>query len=376
MKHLFVDISAHGFGHLAQTAPVLNALLESRTLRLTVRSGLSQVQLARRIRHPFTHIHASSDFGFIMHDALRVDRAASAECYRSAHADRERRIAAEVEDLRRLAPDLVLSNISPLPLAGAARAGIPAIAMSSLNWADLFAHYFGEQDWAAPIHAAMLADYASAADFLRLTPGMQMPALKNLRPVGPVSAYADATGLDASFAVPNRSRDEVAQLLDLPTDKPWLLIALGGIAHRLPVEAWPHMADFQLLTPADWQVSPRADVSAYDDARLPFAELLPHVDALISKPGYGTFVEAASCGLPVLYLGRPDWPESAALESWLHEHTRAAKLPSAVAERGEFAETLTALLASPAPKKPNIDGIATALRCINARLDGSDTMAA
>jgi len=39
--HLFVDISSHGFGHLAITAPVLNAVAEiAPDLRLTVRSDL------------------------------------------------------------------------------------------------------------------------------------------------------------------------------------------------------------------------------------------------------------------------------------------------------------------------------------------------
>ncbi|MEF8716976.1 MAG: hypothetical protein V5B44_04210 [Candidatus Accumulibacter necessarius] len=43
---------------------------------------------------------------------------------------------------RRTAADLVLSDVAYLPLAGAARAGIPSLAMCSLNWAELFAHFF------------------------------------------------------------------------------------------------------------------------------------------------------------------------------------------------------------------------------------------
>jgi len=40
MRHLLVDISFHGFGHLSQTAPVLNALRRLiPDLRLTVRSA-------------------------------------------------------------------------------------------------------------------------------------------------------------------------------------------------------------------------------------------------------------------------------------------------------------------------------------------------
>ena len=59
--HLFVDISSHGFGHLAITAPVLNALgglLPG--LRLTIRSGVPPAKLRERIEVPFELITAAS----------------------------------------------------------------------------------------------------------------------------------------------------------------------------------------------------------------------------------------------------------------------------------------------------------------------------
>jgi hypothetical protein len=363
MKHLFVDISSHGFGHLAQTAPVLNALMASRSLRLTIRSGLEQAHLARRIPHHFTHIHAASDFGFVMHDALYVDLAASAARYQAAYADWPQRIADEAALLTQLEPDLVLSNISPLPLAGAAQAGIPAMAMCSLNWADLFAHYYSEQSWAAPIHAAMQSAYASASTFLRLTPGMDMPTLLNVENIGPVSGYADQT--------PRMTRAEVARVLGLPLNKRWLLLALGGIAHRLPVENWPILPDTQLLVPAGWQIASRLDVTPYSDVQLSFADLLPTVDAVLSKPGYGTFVEAACCGLPVLYLRRPDWPEAEYLEVWLHANGRAAVISPEVASSGNLLPALDAISKQTQPPRPAENGIEQALRLINRQLDGN-----
>ena len=79
MPHLFVDISAHGFGHLAQTAPVLETLTaQIPELRLTIRSGLPAAYLRLRIPHPFTHVAAASDICFLMHDAVRIDHEASA----------------------------------------------------------------------------------------------------------------------------------------------------------------------------------------------------------------------------------------------------------------------------------------------------------
>ncbi len=55
--HLVVSISGHGFGHVAQTAPVLNRLHECMPqLRITVRSNVAAKHLRSRIHIPFTHL--------------------------------------------------------------------------------------------------------------------------------------------------------------------------------------------------------------------------------------------------------------------------------------------------------------------------------
>ena len=187
--HLFVDISSHGLGHLAITAPVLNALEKiSPNLRLTVRSGIPPAKLHQRIQVPFELIEATSDFGYVMIDATHIDLAASAHAYRQAHDNWPARVAEELCFLTRLKPDLVLTNVSYLPLAAAAEAGIPSFSLCSLNWADLFGHFFGDQAWAVKIHGEMLAAYRSAQGFLRVTPGMAMPVLGNVQIIGPIAA--------------------------------------------------------------------------------------------------------------------------------------------------------------------------------------------
>lgn len=193
-SHLFVDISSHGFGHLAITAPVLNRLADLvPDLRLTIRSGLPPANLAQRIHVPYTLIPGSTDFGYVMHDATRIDLAASANAYRAAHTDWASRVAGEAAFLNSLAPDRVLTNVSYLPLAGAARAGIPAFSLCSLNWADLFAHYFGNEPWAGEIHAEMLAAYVAAKAFLRVTPGMPMPSFGHCVDVGVIAPSGSDT---------------------------------------------------------------------------------------------------------------------------------------------------------------------------------------
>ena len=129
------------------------------SLRITLRSGLPTSKLRARVAADFTHLAESSDFGYVMHDAVSVDLAATALAYRQQHADWETRVDRDARLFAALRPDLVLSDVAYLPLAGAARAGIPSLAMCSLNWAELFVHFFAGERWAAAIHRQMLAAY-------------------------------------------------------------------------------------------------------------------------------------------------------------------------------------------------------------------------
>jgi hypothetical protein len=74
-----------------------------------------------------------------------------------------------------------------------------------------------------------------------------------------------------------------------------ILIAMGGIAHRLPLEQWPRLPGVRWLVAADWHCQ-HPDAVAFESFGLNFTDLLCSVDAVITKPGYGTFTEAACNG--------------------------------------------------------------------------------
>jgi hypothetical protein len=346
-SHLFVDISSHGFGHLAQAAPVLIRLAELLPdLRITLRSGLPFETLHRRIQPPFTHIAATSDFGYVMLDALNIDRPATAAAYRATHANFAGRIAEEAALQRRLAVDAVFCDVSYLPLAAAAQVGIPATAMCSLNWADLFAHFFGKEDWAPPIHAEMLAAYR-AATFMRTTPGMPMPAFDKLVTIGPIAQLG------------RERRSELREKVGAGRTATIVMVALGGIPARLPVEAWPALADTHWLVPAAWNVL-RADMIAIEALDWPFPDLLRSVDAVVTKPGYGTFTEAVCNGAAVIYQRRDDWPEQDCLIDWLQAHARCAEVTATDLATGNLGTALTSCLQGAVPPPPTFDGSETA----------------
>ncbi|MBI3223000.1 MAG: hypothetical protein HYZ46_08080 [Nitrosomonadales bacterium] len=326
-RHLVVSITAHGYGHVAQTAPVLNALYRLMPdLKITVRCALEPEHLRSRIQAPFSHLAEPGDIGMLMSSPLDVRVAESCAAYRDLHAGWDRRVANEAQLLRDMQADFVFSNVGYLPLAGAVRAGISCAALCSLNWADIYRYYCGDDD----IAAQMQSCYANAGGFLRATPGMEMSDLPNVLPVSPIAA------------VGRNRRAELDRLLRLPAGDRLVLVSMGGIASRLPVGRWPRMDRVRWLVPRCWQVD-HPDAIEIESLPLGFSDLLASSDALICKPGYGSFVEAACSGVPVLYVSRANWPESSCLIAWLEQHGRCREVTRDEIEAGEVGGALRAL---------------------------------
>ena len=337
--HYLIDVSGHGYGHLVIVAPILQAMAaRSPGLRLTLRSALPETQLRRRIGLPFEYLAGGSDIGCLMQHAREVDWPATAAAYRAEAADWAARLAAECDSLRRLCIDRVLTSVAYLPLAAAARLGLPAAAVCSLNWADIVRHGLAGSPDMAAIHARLHGAYAGATDFFCLTPGMPMSDLPNRRPVGLVARGGRRQRL-------------------LPEGEKGVLIGLGGVPHALPVGQWPQLPGVRWIVPDAWAAG-QPHLVPQGQFGLSYDDLIASADALVCKPGYGTFAEAAVSGTPLLYVDRPDWPEAAYLVAWFKQHGRAREIAPAALESGDLGEALAALWAMPAPPPPVADGAA------------------
>lgn len=332
-KNLYVAISYHGFGHVAQTAPVVNAL-RTRVpgLRLIIRSAAPATVLRAHFQGPFAHIAEPVDDAMAMASSLDVLGAASHAAYKTTHRRWQARVSAEARRLRELRPSLVLANVPYLPLAAAAEAGIPAAALSSLNWGEVYSHYCGGLPEANAIRRAIDLAYASAGVFLNPEPSMPMPALTNGRAVGPIAR------------VGRRRKDAIAAHLGIDPSARLVLLFLGGIPTPVRSREW-RLPRGVILLVSGTAIQGGDAVHPIEAAGVPYIDAVASVDALITKPGYGSFVEAACNGTPVLYARRRDWPEEPYTVGWLNAHARCRELPRADLERGAIGPHLDALWA-------------------------------
>jgi hypothetical protein len=354
--HLAVAISAHGYGHGAQSTAVLSALrARMPEVRLTLLTALPHTFLHDRIPGEFDLIDWRGDFGMQMQSALEVDLARSAAEYADFHSAWASRVAETARLLEKLAPDLLFANIPYLPLAAAARIGLPSVALCSLNWAVIYRHYFSRRPEAPAILSTMEEAYNSAQTFLCPAPSMAMPEVRNAQRIGPLARVGRTV------------RAELCARLNVAESQRLVLIAPGGIELRLPLDDWPEDAEITWIVPAAWDVR-REDMHSFESLGLSFTDVLTSVDALLGKLGYGTVSECACNATPMLYMPRPDWPEEACLADWLHAHGRCAPIAYEQVLRGDLREALERLWTQSTPTAPQPTGAVEAASVIAGML--------
>jgi len=354
--HLLVALSSHGFGHLSQAAPVINQLRELiPSLRLTIRAAFPAEQIQKRIFNPDVLQPVADDFGMVMRDALTVDLGASLHAYQTFHASLPDRVELLSKELLEQKVDLVLADIPYLTLAAAQKAGIPSVSLCSLNWADILEHALllatsselentAAKQAIAPEFARVGAEivreirdiYQKADYFLLPTPSMPMPTLTNTLAIGPV-------------CTPGVKRREALTLNTQVAEDGWfVLVGMGGMPLDIKLDAWPtHL----LGKPLHYIVADNIaqdfsppQVIAETQSGLSYSDLVASVDLILTKPGYGMFVEAATAGVPVLYVERRGWPEAQALTDWLQTVAHCTEISTEVLHREDFTGEMRKLL--------------------------------
>jgi hypothetical protein len=356
IRAIVFDVSGHGLGHLGQTAPVIQKLsAQYPAARIIVRSTQPAPVVRDFVGGRVEFDTPPPEATLVMRGPTVVDAAASAAAYGALHANWHEHLAREAARLAALAPAALVANIPYLSLAAAKRIGIPAIAMCSLNWLDLYRAYCGEAPDAPAILETLATAYRSADIFLQPRPHMPMSDLPNRRSIGPIARIG------------RRRDNEIRTALQLSQRTRLVLVTLGGIPSEQRLRL-PDMPDVHWLVASDQtQASTRAtDIS---QLAVGFIDVLASCDAVVTKVGYGTFVEAACNGIAVVSAARPDWPESEFLIDWETRNANFTLAEGGIESANGLRTAVAAVLEHPRKTPPPPSGIAEAADVI-ARLAG------
>ena len=354
--HLLLALSGHGYGHLAQCAPVINVLRQQLPeMTLTVCGSLPCEVVASRIDGEFDCRRAELDPTLQMLNAWEVDVPASWRVYREFHHNWAQGFQDDLDLLGQVCPDLVLADVPYRILSAAAERGIPSVGLCSLNWAAIYAAYCENSHEDRRVLEQITNSYRAAGLFITPAPAIPMPELDNVVSIGPIARQGcrQRTVLLEGCAAERQVRA--------------VLVALGGIATALPLDNWPYIEGVVWIF-TDPVQSPRNDMFDLIALEMRFIDVLASADAVLTKPGYGTYAEAVCNGVPVLSIERRDWPETIWLNSWVQQHGYLEVMTREQFLGGRFAPLVNALLEKPARPAIEPDGVRQAVEHIHSLL--------
>jgi hypothetical protein len=347
LPHLYVCVTAHGFGHLAQLSPIVTELVDRVPgLRVTLQSTVSSDFATECLPAGFMHHQEAMDVGMPMDNPLDTRWPEAVKAYTRFCSRQDEYMQQQRQLLQQDMPDLVLANVPWLPLLAASELGIPAIGLSSLNWLDILRE--GPQGASLPSSVVdkLALGYQSAKYFIRPTPSMPMTWLENGVDVGPVARLGHA------------QPEQIKARLGLAKDCKLVIYQLGGIKGGGAQAQIPEIPGVHWLLMNS--LPGRKDCSAISDLGLRFIDVLATSDVMLAKPGYGSVVEAACHGVPVLYVARHDWAEEPFLLDWLRQEQSCTEISREAFFTGNFIDELNYLLKLPKPEPVPASGVAQA----------------
>ncbi len=316
-------ISGHGFGHLAQMAPVLNLIHHIRPdCQFFIRCALPKQEIQSRLKFHFELDFTPVDVGVVQKNAVEEDRQSSIEQMQIWIDQMDWQVEQEIELLRPFNPSLIISNISPLAFPVAKALGIAGIGLATLDWHTIYAHWLDPDD-------AMLKKLAEAycqCDLL-LTPPMAMDMQ--------VFPKQHEIALISSQAV------EIQSAIASNTPSKRALILFGGCGSPpYDLHALANMPDWLFLIPDAPEDAPNNVQSVQFDANHRPIDMMPFIDVVLCKPGYGVLSECWSTTTPIAWVERPDFPEFPMLKTWLNESFPACGMTRSDFQQGRWQHAL------------------------------------
>lgn len=346
MPLIWAAISGHGFGHAAQVVPVLNSLGRLvPSLRALLRTTVPAAFFRDRLTIPWEISAVQQDVGCVQNGPMTIDVEETWREHQRFHSSWDDRLQTEVRAIRAATPDLVIADTPYLAIAGGKAAAIPTVALVSFTWDLVLSEY------AAPpsidslgILRLIRQAYGKADLALQINPAPKMELFQRVIDIGPIAEPAPS------------AREQLTKYLGLAPGEQTVLVGFGGVPlDSLPFDRLESLTGYRFLFDGSVPPESRRFISVKS---LPFSfkTLLASVDVIMTKPGYGTSVEAVALQTPMIYIRRYNFADEQSLVDYLHHYGRGIELSMSDFTRGRWLPALNKILELPptiAPPSPS-----------------------
>jgi hypothetical protein len=348
MKTIAYFITPHGFGHAARACAVMIALQEiNPNIQFEIYTQVPHWFFKDSLPRAFNYYNLLTDIGLVQTSPLHEDLKQTIQSLDNFFPLNPHLIANLAKQIKKSQCELVICDISPLGIAVAREAGMPAVLVENFTWDWIYEGYLSQIPDIAK-HIYFLKDLFASADYhIQIQPVCQ-PNLISLT-TQPVSRKA------------RLSKKEVRKKLILPQDAPMILISMGG---GIPPQRYSFIEQIAKQQ-GIFFVIPGISESMQRNENL---VLLPHhpsiyhpdliqaSDLVLGKLGYSTLAEAYWAEIPFGYITRAHFRESEILAKFVEQEMSGFAMSESCFATGEWISLLPSYLNLPSPRRSGPNG--------------------
>jgi len=321
---------------------VIRALASERAdLRMHVRTGAPE-WLFLNSPSPVAYSRQTLDVGIIQRDSLKMEVAETLDACRRLHDRLPEIIERELAFIAANDVRLIIGDTPPLCFEIAARAALPSVSITNFTWDFIYRAYLDEHPGFVPLIDQMTTWYGKASLALMLPYACDTSMFPRRQAIPWVARRSSLT------------KQAARAKFGLPQWATIVLLSFGGLGlDRIPWEMLEQQRQFLFVATGNTKRSEN-NVVILPDTQSQYEDLVCAVDAIVTKPGYGIVADVLAHQLPILYTDRGEFPEYPRLVEALRDCATAEFIPQDELLAGNFAPSLTKLLAQK-PNWPKID---------------------
>jgi hypothetical protein len=335
MPRIATFISPHGFGHASRASAVMEAVQRlCPQAHFEIFTHVPRWFFEESLSGSFSYHDEVVDVGMVQRSALSEDIPATLQELNKFLPLKSDWVSALSNQVRASQCELVISDITPLGIAVAHAAGVPALLIENFTW-----------DW---IYRGYRSHEHPFEEFALILEGLYREADYHIHTVpGVAPSRADLVSRPVSRS-PRTPPAEVRQLLGIPPEAAAVLVSMGGIPTPMPglEQARLGKSLYLVLTggmgPQDGH---EQFITLPRQSEFYHPDLVSACDAVIGKAGYSTIAEAYNAGKPLAYLSRDQFREAPILAEFVEQTMGGFEIPLQEFHTGTWIERLPDLLA-------------------------------
>ncbi len=276
------------------------------------------------------------DVGVVQTTPLLEDLPATVERLKTILPFEGERINYLVRHLVNAKFNAVVCDISPLGIAAAAKAGIPAVLIENFTWDWIYEGYLDQEPRLAQFIPELFSVFEKADYHIQSQPICD-PRICDLT-VGPAAR---------SF---RRSGGQIKEMLRVNPRQKLILVTMGGIEKKY--QALKRLKEFPTCTfllPGSSQAFTIEEnlVLLPHHSQYYHPDLVNACDAVVGKLGYSTIAEAYFSGIPYGFVPRDHFRETSALAEFVVQRMGGLEINTGMFESGDWVTSIDMLLSQP-----------------------------